>query len=274
MIWVGGAVVPDEALKVSVADRTFEHGLGLFETLRTWNGVAPLLGEHRARMERSALELGMDLPRDFPDADAVGALLRAEGVVGDVMLRVTLTGGPGAALWMKAAPLPFALRRPGAVVDSGGWSVLRDDALARYKTLNYWSRRRANESARRLGFDETLSVSPDGCVWEGSRTNLFVVRGASLLTPTRDGPIVPGVMRALVLGLAGGLPLEPDEACALTREALNGADEVFLTNSVRGVIPVERVGDHSWPAPGAWTRRLQVLVADRMGSAWRSGAEG
>ena len=54
MIWVGGRIVPDDALRVSVLDRTFEHGLGLFETLRTWNGRAPLLDRHLARMTRSA----------------------------------------------------------------------------------------------------------------------------------------------------------------------------------------------------------------------------
>src|SRR5947209_19031845 len=94
MIWVGGRVVPDDALTVSVLDRTFEHGLGLFETLRTWNGRAPLLERHLARMDRSARTLG--LPIDsvrLPDGDAVAALREAEGIVGDVALRVTLSGG-------------------------------------------------------------------------------------------------------------------------------------------------------------------------------------
>ena len=54
MIWVGGRIVPDDALTVSVRDRTFEHGLGLFETLRTWGGRATLLDRHKSRMLRSA----------------------------------------------------------------------------------------------------------------------------------------------------------------------------------------------------------------------------
>lgn len=270
MIWVGGAVVPDDALKISVTDRTFEHGLGLFETLRTWQGLAPTLGWHFARMYGSAQKLGIEFPRSFPDEGAVKALLQAEQVVGDVVLRITLSGGlngaAGVTLWMRTARLPFALHRPGAVVDLGNWSVLTDDALARHKTLNYWARRRANEAARGLGFDETLSMSPDGCIWEGSRTNLFVVRGSSLITPTLEGPIVPGVMRGIVIELAKDLPLSLDESLQLTRETLAGADEVFLTNSVRGIIPVARVDRLSWAAPGEWTRRLQILVAD-----WLSG---
>ncbi len=79
MIWVAGRIVPDDELKVSVLDRTFEHGLGLFETLRTWNGRAVLLGRHLARLSRSAEELGLPLdPAALPDAGAVADLLRAE----------------------------------------------------------------------------------------------------------------------------------------------------------------------------------------------------
>src|SRR4051812_41094877 len=116
MIWVGGRIVPDDVLSVSVLDRTFEHGLGLFETLRTWDGRAPLLERHLARMKRSAHEL--ELPYGSvtpPDADAVSRLVEAEGIGPDVMIRITLTGGmsgsSGAKLWMRASPLPAPIRR-------------------------------------------------------------------------------------------------------------------------------------------------------------------
>ncbi|MBV8231221.1 MAG: aminotransferase class IV, partial [Planctomycetaceae bacterium] len=88
MIWVGGRVVPDDQLSVSVLDRTFEHGLGLFETLRSWSGRATLLDRHLSRLRRSAEELGLLIdPSALPDAEAVAILLRANGVEGDAMLR-------------------------------------------------------------------------------------------------------------------------------------------------------------------------------------------
>ena len=94
MIWVRGQIVADEALTISVLDRTFEHGLGLFETFRTWNGHPTLLPRHLDRLSRSAGELGLPLDRaDLPDAAAVADLLRAEGRSGDAMLRITLSGG-------------------------------------------------------------------------------------------------------------------------------------------------------------------------------------
>ncbi len=80
MIWVRGEVLPDESLRISALDRTFEHGLGLFETFRTWDGHATLLGRHRDRMCRSAAALGLRLsPRDWPNDADVRRLLRATG---------------------------------------------------------------------------------------------------------------------------------------------------------------------------------------------------
>jgi len=280
MIWVGGRVVPDEALKVSVLDRTFEHGLGLFETLRTWNGRAPLLDRHMARMTRSARELGLPIDPDaLPDARAVEQLLDARGRVGEVMLRVTLTGGlgpeTGPTLWMRDSPLPPPPRTGGAVISMGPWEVAHTEPLARHKCLNYWSKRRAFEAAQRLGFDEVLSATVRGfCFWEGSRTNLFLVKRGELVTPSLDGPVLPGVMRALVLetARAGGWTVR--EESDVSRAMLCQADEVFLTNSVRGVVPVAQAhgpgapgpGPWNWAAPGPETERLSALVNNRLES--------
>ena len=278
MIWVHGKVVSDDALSVSVLDRTFEHGLGLFETLRTWNGRAPLLGRHLARMGNASVALGIPLEGAKPPDDlAVAALLEAERPEGDVVLRITLSGGrselTGSTLWMRSMPMPPPIRRAGAVVDLGSWRVSRSDALARFKTLNYWSRRQAYQSARALGFDEVLGTTGDGGIWEGSRSNLFIVDSDSLITPDLEGPIVPGVTRALVRELAGGLPIASTTTKLLTRDDLERADEVFLTNSVRGIIPVSRIANLSWTTPGPWTQRLSMLMSDVLSFVEEKGTD-
>jgi branched-subunit amino acid aminotransferase/4-amino-4-deoxychorismate lyase len=271
MIWVAGRIVEDDTLKISVRDRTFEHGLGLFETLRTWNGRAPLLDWHLDRLGRSARILGIPIdPAALPDANAVTALLEANEVQEDVALRITLTGGvnasEGSTLWMRAALLPPPMARKGAIVDLGPWIVSPNDLLAQHKMLNYWSRRLAYESARLLGYDEVLSISPCGRIWEGSRTNLFLVQGEVLITPPITGPIVPGVMRGLITIRAREIFAEVfdfgNTESLVNWERLTTADEVFLTNSVRGIIPVARIGEKTWPAPGDRTRRLSILVDD------------
>ncbi|MBX6312783.1 MAG: aminotransferase class IV [Isosphaeraceae bacterium] len=273
MIWVAGEIVPDKALGISVLDRTFEHGLGLFETLRTWNGHPTLLDRHLARLKRSAAELRLPLdPAALPDADAVAALVRASGIEGDAMLRITMSGGlsetAGAVVWMRAAPLPPPLRE-GVVRVEGYWPVLADDLLARHKALNYWNRRLAYEQARAEGFDEMLSISPDRKVWEGSRTNLFVVFGPLLSTPRADGPLVPGVMRSVVLEWAKRLGLEVGEG-ELGPDGLRMAHEAFLTNAVRGIIPIAHLVGHRLPAPGPWTKRLWEDILPWLASGGRT----
>ena len=93
---------------------------------------------------------------------------------------------------------------------------------------------------------------------EGSRTNLFLIWRKMLITPGLDGPVLPGIMRALVLELAPDLGLTPIEsAIGVSRAELMKADEVFLTNSVRGVVPVGWLAGRALAAPGVWTARLR-----------------
>jgi len=268
LIWLEGRIVPEEALRVPAGDRVFEHGFGLFETLRTWGGVSPLLPRHLARMTRSAEELGLPLdPAALPDAAAIAGLLQANAASasGDAVIRLTLSGGaPGgdpAVVWMRQAPLPPPLGATGAVVGLAPGTLAEGDLLARHKTLNYWSRRLAYEQGRQRGADEVLLTTPDGRFWEGTRTNLFLVRDAALLTPGLSGPVLPGIMRALVLELAAGVGLSW-VACegGVSVNDLETADEVFLTNAVRGLVPVGRTPGRSFTAPGPWTCRLRDRV--------------
>jgi branched-chain amino acid aminotransferase len=260
LLWIEGRIAPENELAILVADRTFEHGLGLFETLRTWDGRPALLGRHLARLARSADALGLPLdPASLPDAEAVAALRRANGDGKDVLVRITLSGGgdggEAGSLWMRTAPLPPPPPAGGVALAPAPWAISAGDPLARHKTLNYWSKRLAHGRGREQGADEVLLATPDGRVWEGSRTNLFLVRGDALLTPGLDGPVLPGVMRAVVLEMAEGVGLSPREG-DVTAADLDAADELFLTNSVRGIVPVGRTASRTFEAPGPRTRRL------------------
>ncbi len=266
MIWTAGRLLPDESLAINVRDRTFEHGLGLFETFRTYEGRPLHLRRHLARLTNSAAELGLPLDAaTLPGADAVAALLHAEGVRGDALLRLTMSGGgPGfpAAVWLRSAPLPPPHREPGAIV-AGTWEVARGDATIRHKCLNYWPRRLAHERAVAAGADEALSVTADGLVWEGSRTNLFVVLGDKLATPHAGGPLLPGIMRGLLLERARALGIVVVEG-EFPPEAFRTASEAFLTNSVRGIIPIARLLSVALPAPGPLTIRLREEILNAL----------
>lgn len=269
MIWTGGRLVADGNLAIGPADRVLEHGLGLFETLRTWNGHPTLLDRHLDRLRRSAETLHIPLdPAGLPDAGAVARLLRENRVGGEARLRITATGGvsasAGSTVWMRCDPLSADATPTGAGLVPAPWPVVFDDPLARHKSLNYWSRRLAFEAAREGGADEALFSTPDGRIWEGSRTNLFLVRDVILWTPGLDGPIVPGIMRGLVLDMAPALGLSIREGDLSGRD-LEQAEEIFLTNAVRGIIPVAQAAGRAFEAPGPWTRRLHEANVQWLG---------
>ena len=306
IIWVNGRLCPEKEFAIPLHDSVLEHGLGLFETMRTWGGRTPLLDRHLARMRSSARALGIDLdPASLPDAMAVSGLLRSHGREGDARLRITATGGmsravslskpvpltrpsgtlsrgergrgvglfgerygPGemsgsgtAVVWMRHDPLSAAATTGGATLVPAPWPIAFDDPLARHKSLNYWSRRIAFDAARRQGADEALFATPDGRIWEGSRTSLFLIRDETLWTPGLDGPIVPGIMRGLVLELAPALGLAIREG-DLSGHDLDRAEEVFLTNAVRGVIPVAQASGRVFENPGPWTLRLHHAMVE------------
>ena len=277
MIWVNGLIVPDDALRISVRDRTFEHGLGLFETFRTWSGHPTLLTRHLARLQRSARELGLPLdPAQLPDAEAVAELLRADRRPGDAMLRIVLSGGldddsGGSTLWMRSAALPAPFPAAGAVLFPNAshekpLRISREDLLARHKTLNYWRYRLAYQKARAAGADEAALIGSSGLYIEGSRTNLFLVAGGRLTTPGLEAPVLPGILRAVVLERAAALGIEISQnGMGISSFDLRPASrlvvgegplEMFLTNSVRGIVPVRRFLGVDLPAPGPLTRRL------------------
>lgn len=244
MIWHDGEIIPDEALRVGIDDRVFEHGLGLFETFRSWDGRSPLLGRHRERLENSAQVLGIPLDGvALPTDQTVARLLGASGLGGDAMLRLTVTAGSPSrppVAWMTAGPLPAAETWPLSVETRGGYT---EPFTRGHKMLNYWSRRRAFEEAREKGFDEVLLTSPEGFVWEGSRNNLLVVpagRPRVIETPRLQGQVLPGIMRRVALDFAEANGYAIEERTVDLRELFD-AEAVYLTNSVRGVRPVGRI---------------------------------
>ncbi len=244
MIWHDGAIIPDDALKIGIDDRVFEHGLGLFETFRSWDGRAPLLGRHLGRLRASAKALEIPLEGVLlPDQHAVAELLDAAGTGGDALLRLTLTGGSGSAApvaWLTARPLPPRESLPLSVATRVGCA---EPSMHRHKMLNYWGRRTAFERAREQGEDEVLLASPEGYVWEGSRNNLLVVtagRARLVETPDLHGPVLPGIMRRIALDFLRDQGYAIEERNVNLRELFD-AEAVYLTNSVRGVRPVGRI---------------------------------
>lgn len=244
---IDGELVAPEHAMVSVFDRGFLYGDGVFEVLRTWDGVAVDLDAHLTRLHASAVVLGikaLDKPRV---ADAVLRTLAASGP-GEHRIRVVLTRGPGALTArpdtlgpgraivivepLPAQPTEVSL----ALVD---WPLPRRSSPAP-KTLAYLDHILARELAAAAGADEALRLGADGDVVECATANVFIATAGSVATPPLDVGILPGVTRARVLAACGAAGIAAQE-CRLSVQDLVAADEIFITSAVRGVVPVTRL---------------------------------
>jgi branched-chain amino acid aminotransferase len=272
---------PPEA-KVSVFDRGFLYGDSVYEVVRTYDGRPFALGEHLQRLAWSAARLGIALPVPVETIRAeVAECLRAAGNP-DSYIRIVVTRGAGEIgldpalavdpvrlvivrslppqdprLYAEGAKVALVvpMREPAGVHHPARRGDSTPDGSP--KTGNYLPNVLAVGEARRRGAYEALLVDREGRVLEGASSNVFVARGGALATPPLSEGILEGITRKHVLSIAAALGVATAEV-ALRAEDLRGADEVFITSTVREVVPVTdvdgvRIGDGR---PGALTRRI------------------
>jgi branched-chain amino acid aminotransferase len=283
-VWVDGHVQPADATHLSVFDRGFQLGDGVFETLRARAGRVTELQEHVARLRGSAEGLGIQLPGDIGALveRGIADLLAAEsldGADGDASIRITVSRGafhgrgllpPGEdvaptvaiQVWPVSAP-PAGHLEQGIHLASS--AVRRDpqNPLAMLKTTSRADYVYARLEARRAGADDALFMTIDGLISEATSANIFLVRRTAsdvleLATPALDCAILPGTTRSWLLGWAERVGLRPAEAW-LTPRDLATADEAFVSSSVAGILPVTRFDgrDIGTGRPGPWTRRAR-----------------
>jgi len=196
-VWVDGQLRPADALHLSVFDRGFQLGDGVFETLRARGGRPTELEEHLERLWRSATGLDIELPAgaDSQLADGIAALLEAEGLGGqdsDASIRITVSRGAITArglLPLEHVPPTIAIQAwpvpptPADHLERGlhlvASAVRRDpeNPLASLKTTSRADYVFARLEARRAGADDALFLTIDGHLSEATSANLFLVRG-------------------------------------------------------------------------------------------------
>ena len=260
-VWVDGKLLPAAGPHLSVADRGFQLGDGIFETLRARGGHATELGEHLARLRHSAE--GLDIPP--------GARHRRIGSLPAWTSSSALKGSPApTATHRCGSPCPVA-SFPDAVfcrhvegieptIVIQAWpvtpppsdhltrglhviaSAIRRDPenpLVALKTTSRADYVHARIEARRAGAEDAVFLTIDGFLSEATTANVFVVRGDEIATPALACAILPGTTRSWVLGWAARTGLRATEGWLTTRD-LAEADEAFLCSSVAGILPVTR----------------------------------
>src|SRR5262245_57945268 len=193
---IDGALFPPGEAKVSVYDRGFLYGDSVFETIRTYGGEPFALGEHMARLERSAERVGIVMPippADFameirravraarnPESYARAMLTRGSGPVG---LDPALAAAPLRVVLVEPlTPPPAAWYRDGIAVVTVRTERAGDAAQGGAKVGNYLASLLALKAAKAAGAQEALIVDTAGRVIEGTTSNVFLVRGGEIVT--------------------------------------------------------------------------------------------
>jgi len=276
----GARIVSAEDACVPVLDHGFLFGDSVYEVVRTARGRPFLMAEHMDRMRRSAEMIYFELPwRDDEIGARMGELIEALGCP-DCYVRIIATRGPGPisllpdgcdapALYLIASEL---VRYPQEHY-ANGCSVaivrrLRNDPRAldpRAKTGNYLNNMLGLIEARRAGADDALFLNIEDHLTEATTSNLWIVEGGRVLTPPLEAGLLAGITRGWVFRTLPGAGIDVAEEI-LHRRRLMRADEVFLTGTVKGIMPVGRVDGEAVPLGPVTARVSDLLCAALAGN--------
>lgn len=278
LVYIDGERFAPEAARVSVYDRGFLYGDSVFETIRTYAGRLFALEEHMERLAESAAKIYIDLPvplaqiqeETLAAVEAAGndesycriMLTRGTGPVG---LDTSLAEGPCRVTFVQPLRMPPEAHYREGVTAACVETVRASDAADNAKLGNYLASLLALRKARDAGADEALILS-QGRLVEGTTSNLFVVRGAQLLTPPLTAGILAGITRREVIAAARDEGLEVLEE-ALPPDEVVAADECFHTSSIRELVPIVAIDGRpvGEGKPGPTTRRLHRAFRRRVG---------
>jgi aminodeoxychorismate lyase len=248
IVFLNGGFVPEDRALISVFDRSFLYGDGLFETMRVLNGRPFRWNEHLERLQGGAKFLKIRLPFAASVLEGFATKLIQDNQMPDCLLRLTVSRGVGVrgyspkgaenpSLVMTLHPTPpLDAKHPLAWrLSAASFRLPANEVLAQFKTCNKLAQVLARAEAEAAGSDEAVLLNTDGFVVEGATSNLFWVWGDTVFTPALAAGVLAGVTRLVVLEICHKLSVETREG-TVTPEELGRADGVFLSNSAVGLV--------------------------------------
>jgi aminodeoxychorismate lyase len=247
IILLNGKFVPENRAVVSIFDRGFLYGDGLFETIRIVNGRPFRWEAHWKRLENGAKFLKIKLPMPGKKARALAEQLVVKNRMPDSLLRLALSRGIGVRGYSpKNATHPtFAMTlhpAPEIGKQPVRWKLITSsfrlpvgEPLAQFKTANKLPQILARAEADAAGADEALLLNTDGFVVEGASSNLFWIEHKTFCTPPLAAGILPGVTREIVQEICQRSKIAVREK-SIRSKALKRADGIFLSLTSWGIV--------------------------------------
>jgi branched-chain amino acid aminotransferase len=260
--YINGEYVEATKAALPLNDLGIVRGYGVFDLLRSYDGVPFKLAEHVARLLRSAAAIDLELPWRAAEIEAIARETFGRNHLPNATIRIIATGGASSNFMTpQGNPSLIVMVEPVTPNPPDEYehgvkliSVEMARVLPTVKSLNYIGAIMAMKRAAQAGAVEALYRNAAGQVSECTRSNLFAFFGDRLVTPKED--VLFGITRAVVMEIASD-QFEVVEAPLSYRELL-AADEVFITSSTKEILPVvqvdeARIGSDS---PGPRTRKL------------------
>ena len=271
-VYMNGKLVDASEAHVSVYDHGLLYGDGVFEGIRSYNGLVFKLKEHVDRLFESAHTLMIKIPLSKQEMiQAVVATLKANKLT-NAYIRLVITRGVGDLgldprkcsqptvfiIADKIVLYPERIYREGMEIITVPTPRNLPEALnPQIKSLNYLNNILAKIEAVNGGVEEALMLNPHGYVAECTGDNIFIIKKGALITPPPYAGILKGITRGAVMDLAGSARI-PVKEQMLTRHDLFNAEECFVTGTAAEIAPIVRIdgrviGDGR---PGKTTLRL------------------
>lgn len=268
IFYIDGKYVPEQEAVLPVTDLAVLRGYGVFDFLRTYNGVPFHLQEHLVRLERSARLIGLTLPLSLDELTAIISKTLEKNGYPESNIRLVVTGGdsedgisPGPnprlmVMVTKLWQMPQEWYRDGVKVITAHIDRYMPEA----KSINYIPAILNLREAKERQAIESLYVNPLGYIKEGTTSNFFAFFGKTLVTP--PDRILPGITRKTVLELASKeFTVEERE---IHKDEVRLMDEAMLSSSNKEIVSVVKIDSVSLPGgcPGERVQRVAALFKE------------
>jgi branched-subunit amino acid aminotransferase/4-amino-4-deoxychorismate lyase len=262
----GKFVLADQAV-IPAFEPGVLYGWGLFETLRSYNGRIVYFDAHLRRLQSSCRLLNMIVPFSLSGLKEIVRKTVAVNGLKDASVRLTVwksTGAGSGSLVTTKEYRPFSAARykQGFACLVSGLRQNENLFLTRLKTANYLLCQLSYLQAGAKGFDEAIILNNRGDVCEASRSNIFLVKDRGIFTPALGCGCLDGITRKAVFDLARKSGMKIYEARFRAQDLYN-SDELFLTNSLMGIMPLTRIEKKrikSGPVTGFLMRQYSRLL--------------
>ena len=276
IVYINGLFWTIDKANISVLDRGFTHGDGLFETIRVYSGKIFRLEHHLDRLFQSARSILIELPITKNEIrSAIYAAIKLNGLSNSIV-RLTVTRGEldsGVNVDYSSPPTIVILVKPVKAISKKTYkegigiklykkSAIRTQGISnKIKSCNYLSNIILRENALKENFFEAVLLDHNHNVTEGTISNIFIIKNNQLKTPILNEFVLSGIIRQAILDLCleNNIPFKEDR---ITERELYEADELFLTNSAIEILPVRNINHHKLKNRGTrpMTKHIHMLL--------------